>query len=55
MADQNSDESARNSLEQLLLEGLDSGEPIEVTSAFWEQHRAELLRRQERQEEKAGD
>ncbi len=29
-------------LEKLLLEGLDSGEPIEVTPEFWQQLRADL-------------
>ena len=30
-------------LEQLLLEGLDSGDPIEITPEFWRKKRAELL------------
>jgi hypothetical protein len=29
----------------LLLEGLDSGKPIEITPQFWEERRAELERR----------
>ena len=30
-------------LEQLLLEGLDSGDPIEVTPEYWQKKRAELI------------
>lgn len=30
-------------LEALLLEGLDSGEPIEITPGFWERKRISLL------------
>ena len=36
---------ARERLEALLLEGLDSGPPIEVTPEYWEQKRARLLAR----------
>ena len=32
-------------LEALLLEGLNSGDPIPVTGEFWEERRSELLRR----------
>lgn len=32
-------------LEALLLEGLDSGEPVEVTPEFWKERYAELERR----------
>ena len=32
-------------LEELLLEGLESGEGIEITPAFWEQKRTELRER----------
>ena len=32
-------------LEALLLEGLNSGEPIEVTEAFWNEKRRQLLER----------
>jgi antitoxin ParD1/3/4 len=32
-------------LEALLLEGLDSGEPVEVTPEFWKARHAELERR----------
>jgi len=35
-----SDEQADEELERLALEGLNSGEPIEITSGYWEeQHR----------------
>ena len=36
---------AREELEAALLAGLDSGEPIEVTPQFWEEHRQKLKRR----------
>jgi antitoxin ParD1/3/4 len=36
---------AREKLEALLLEGLDSGPPTEVTSEWWEQFSADLKRR----------
>jgi antitoxin ParD1/3/4 len=36
---------AQARLEALLLEGLDSGEPVEVTPEFWEECRRELKRR----------
>jgi antitoxin ParD1/3/4 len=32
-------------LETMLLEGLDSGEPIEVTDEWWEQKRAQIMQR----------
>ncbi len=42
--------SQEKKLESLLLESLESGEPIEITPEFWEQRRqALLLRMQERQ------
>lgn len=34
---------ADDRIEKLLLEALDSGEPIEVTADYWEKKRAELL------------
>jgi antitoxin ParD1/3/4 len=40
-------------LEALLLEGLDSGEPLEVTPEYWERKRADLLERQRRRERRA--
>ncbi len=36
---------AREQLDAALQEGLDSGEPIEVTPQFWEERRHELKRR----------
>ena len=36
---------AEEKLEALLLEGLDSGEPIEATEAFWHEKRRLLLER----------
>jgi antitoxin ParD1/3/4 len=36
---------AEEKLETLLLEGLNSGEPIEVTPEFWRERRRELLKR----------
>jgi antitoxin ParD1/3/4 len=32
-------------LETMLLEGLDSGEPIEVTDEWWEQKRTQIMQR----------
>ena len=32
-------------IETMLLEGLDSGEPIDVTDEWWEQKRAQLVER----------
>ncbi|MBE9187817.1 type II toxin-antitoxin system ParD family antitoxin [Microcoleus sp. LEGE 07076] len=34
---------AKTQLETLLLEGLDSGESIEITDGWWEQKRTELV------------
>jgi putative addiction module CopG family antidote len=34
-------EGSREELEELLLEGLDSGEPVEVDESFWNRLRAE--------------
>lgn len=36
---------AEEKLERLLLEGLNSGEPIEITPEFWERKRTELIER----------
>jgi antitoxin ParD1/3/4 len=36
-------QKARQKLEALLLEGLDSGEPIEVTPQYWQEKKARLL------------
>lgn len=35
----------QENLEELLLEGLDSGESIEVTDEWWEQKRAQLIKK----------
>lgn len=37
--------AAQERLEAMLLEGLDSGEPIELTAEYWERKRRELLAR----------
>ena len=37
---------ARERLEELLLEGLESGDPIEITPEWWEEKRARLYRAQ---------
>ena len=39
---------AEEKLEALLLEGLESGPPIEVTPEYWEKKRARLLERHEK-------
>jgi antitoxin ParD1/3/4 len=39
--------AAERRLEELLLEGLNSGEPVEVTPEFWEQKRRDLVARVE--------
>ena len=36
---------ARNKLEQMLLEGLESGDPIPATPEFWEKMRQDLVER----------
>ena len=36
---------AEERLEALLLEGLNSGEPIEITPEYWERKRAQLVER----------
>ena len=36
---------AEDKLEALLLEGLDSGEPIEITPEWWEERRKKLIAR----------
>ena len=36
---------AEEKLEVLLLEGLNSGEPIEVTEAFWQEKQRQLIER----------
>jgi antitoxin ParD1/3/4 len=39
---------AQEKLETLLLEGLNSGDPIEITPEYWEDKRQQLLRRHAR-------
>ena len=39
---------AEEKLEALLLEGLNSGEPIEITPEYWEQKRTQLMERHNR-------
>lgn len=48
-------EVAREQLEKLLLEGLDSGESIEITPEFWDERRAELQRRLKQRNKKRLD
>lgn len=36
---------AKSRLEELLIEGLESGEPIEITDEWWEQKRTALVER----------
>jgi antitoxin ParD1/3/4 len=36
---------AEEKLEALLLEGLNSGDPIEITSEYWERKRQQLIKR----------
>jgi antitoxin ParD1/3/4 len=40
---------AKTQLETLLLEGLDSGEAIEITDEWWEQKRTELVEKVRKQ------
>ena len=42
---------AEEKLEALLLEGLNSGEPIEITPEYWEKKRARLIERQNKKPE----
>jgi len=42
---QEADRVAQARLETLLLEGLDSGEPIEINDDWWQQKRIQLLER----------
>lgn len=37
--------AAQEELERKLLQGLDSGEPIEITPEYWERKRRELIER----------
>jgi antitoxin ParD1/3/4 len=42
--------SQEKKLESLLLESLESGEPVEITPEFWEQRRQALLHRMQEQQ-----
>lgn len=42
---QDHNQAAQMKLEAMLLEGLDSGQPIEVTDEWWENKRTELVER----------
>lgn len=42
---QEQERADRRRLEELLLEGLDSGDPIQVTDEWWEQKRVQLIER----------
>ena len=42
------DRAVQDRLERLLLEGLESGNPVEVTPEFWERKKKELLARAEK-------
>ena len=41
-------QAAKDKLEELLVEGLESGEPIVVTEDYWEKKRASLKARQKK-------
>ena len=42
---QDQERSEQKRLETLLMEGLDSGEPIEISEKWWENKREELIQR----------
>ncbi len=42
---QEQEKQAQKRLEALLIEGLDSGDPIEITDEWWENKRTELAKR----------
>ena len=45
---------AEQTLEALLLEGINSGKPIEITSEYWEEKRRQLIQRSKRRKRKTG-
>lgn len=45
---QDQKQRAEEKLEALLLEGLDSGEPIEITPEYWERKRSQLIARRKK-------
>ena len=42
-----SDEQADDEIERLALEGLNSGEPMEITAAYWEEQHRRMVKRAE--------
>ena len=42
---QDQEKAEKKQIEKLLLEGLSSGEPVEITDDWWEQKRTELMER----------
>ncbi len=44
-------QAAKERLEALLLEGLESGEPIVVSEEYWDEKKQELARRQKRKKQ----
>ncbi len=42
---QEQEKEAKNQIENLLLEGLNSGEPIEMTEEWWKNKRKEVINR----------
>lgn len=55
MSDQDAEAEAQKRLEQLLLAGLNSGDPIEVTPESWRKRREELVERRGRRLLRAAD
>lgn len=45
---QDQKQQAQDKLEALLLEGLNSGDPIEITPEYWEQKRKRLIERHQK-------
>jgi antitoxin ParD1/3/4 len=45
---------AEQTLEALLLEGINSGKPIEITSEYWEEKRRQLIQRNKSRKRKTG-
>ena len=42
---QDQEKAEKKQIEKLLLEGLNSGEPVEITDEWWSQKRTELMER----------
>lgn len=49
LIEQDQKRRAQDHLDQLLLEGLDSGDPIRTTDEWWEQERSRLLKKYQQQ------